>query len=198
MEWSIAKTCMHTIEANIPSQPREHLNSLQCLRAIAACAVVFHHGVWFFTKNVPESCTFANPKLFGWIGGIAKDVGAAGVDVFFVLSGFIMVYISRPYSDGNKTVLDFIVRRLIRIYPLYALVTLYYAGHQTSVMYNPGALFRSLLFVPYEWKPGVPEPVLGIAWTLYYEVLFYGYFAVSLFLGGPKVVQYLSVQRLPY
>ena len=131
------------------------LSGLELLRFMAALAVVFYH--------IPS------------IG-----IGTFGVDVFFVISGFVMML------STSKNTHQFLLKRIIRIVPLYWLATLgvfAIAIIMPSVLKNTDAsildLIKSLLFIPFD-KNGVGhQPVLAVGWTLNYEMYFYALFALS-------------------
>jgi exopolysaccharide production protein ExoZ len=123
--------------------------SLQYLRALAALAVVAFHTT------------------------LTGRVGQAGVDVFFVVSGFIMWTV----SEREAAPLQFLARRFIRIWPLYAVATVVMGLHNHV---NLSDLTRSLLFIPYRDASGHIWPVLVQGWTLNYEVLFYLLVAATL------------------
>jgi len=118
-------------------------------------------------------------------GGPFK-VGAAGVDIFFVISGFIMwVTTARRPADPWR----FISRRITRIVPLYWIVTLvtvvgilfrpqFFYDHLLSPLNFGGSLF----FLPLLQR-GELHPVVIQGWTLSYEMMFYLIFALTLFLG---------------
>ena len=142
------------------------IHSVQYLRGLAACAVVCFH--------VSEQ-----------FGG-SFNVGAAGVDVFFVISGFIMwvTTAGRP-ADPRR----FMWRRITRIVPLYWIVTLltaagilikpqFFYGHFFSVANFVGSLF----FLPV-LQEGALHPIVIQGWTLCYEMMFYVVFTLVLFLG---------------
>jgi exopolysaccharide production protein ExoZ len=118
------------------------LLSIQYLRALAALAVVLSHTTPFAL------------------------IGQAGVDVFFVVSGFIMwTSTNRPTTPAL-----FFWHRLIRIAPLYWIATLIMALHQAA---PTESVIRSMLFQPYFGAGGHIWPVLVAGWTLSYEMLFY-------------------------
>jgi len=102
------------------------LNSVQILRGVAAFGVLFYHAT-------------------RWIGPLPGiEIGAAGVDLFFVISGFIMVYASEPMFGQRGATRHFLVRRIIRIVPLYwGLTTLVVLRHGF-----PPNLLGSYLFIP--------------------------------------------------
>jgi exopolysaccharide production protein ExoZ len=137
--------------------------SIQYLRALAALGVVFFHAMQ------------AYPWKFA--------VGAAGVDIFFVISGFIMALLALGRESSPGT---FLWRRIIRIVPLCWLVTLLIAGILLiqPLAFNAGDpsfgnVSLSLLFVPHV-ADGV-APVVMQGWTLEYEMFFYLLVVAALF-----------------
>ena len=122
-----------------------------------------------------------NPVLFefGWVG----------VDLFFVISGFIMGKIGTQDRP-----LAFILKRGIRIIPLYWLATLAMCAIALVMpqalkrfTFDMPSLLQSLLFVPYFDADGNIWPLLGPGWTLNYEMFFYALFALALLLPSPRV-----------
>ena len=144
--------------------------NLQALRAVAALLVVAHH---------------IRPFVFGHFPpGLVTEMGAAGVDVFFVISGVVMVYANRA---SNRTSVRFWRERALRILPLYWLVTflivaLSFAGLRPVGLqgWSWSDLAASLLLVPNVRIDGVPEPILTLGWTLIYEAFFYAVFGAAL------------------
>ncbi|KAA1179977.1 acyltransferase [Rhizobium tropici] len=142
------------------------LYGIQYLRAFAALAVVFFHAA--------ERS-----------GGHFR-IGAAGVDVFFVISGFIMWTMSerRPVTP-----LRFVLDRLQRIAPSYWIVTAIMIGGAVVGLFpnlklTTSHIFGSLLFIPLRSPNDSNEiwPVLVQGWTLNFEMFFYVIFAACLFL----------------
>jgi peptidoglycan/LPS O-acetylase OafA/YrhL len=125
------------------------------------------------------------------------DVGAAGVDIFFVISGFVMVYASeRLFGRGGATRL-FLLRRAIRIAPMYwiatTLVLVYLIAQYGSIGAVTGGsswgyVAASYLFFPAVRGDGIDQPVLGIGWTLIYEAFFYVVFGLLIFMPRRRTV----------
>jgi exopolysaccharide production protein ExoZ len=148
------------------------LTNIQVLRAVAAYLVVFVH----LSELLPETAmtTFLHNK------------GYSGVDLFFVISGFIMVYTT---SRTKISAGQFLLNRIKRIVPLYYFVTFFVFGIAISfpfILQNTSAdsyaLLKSLAFVPFEKSPGRIYPLYYLGWTLNYEMFFYLIFALSLSL----------------
>ena len=169
------------------------LYGLQILRFFAAFAVLFEHVMHeALSFGIVQDQTLATLEPF--------DFGV-GVDVFFVISGFIMYYISvdkfgRPGAPGQ-----FLTRRLIRLVPLYWLFTLamlaamlLVPGQLAHTVLNPAHILASYLFVPWADATGLAHPILGLGWTLNYEMYFYVIFSVMLFL--PRRVGLWSLAAL--
>jgi exopolysaccharide production protein ExoZ len=150
--------------------------SIQYLRAVAALLVVFYHAIYQIKEY---------QGLFE--GGIWR-FGAAGVDIFFVISGFIMWVTT---AERPTAPLAFMRNRIVRIVPMYWIATLGLFALSSAlpnaimiVDTTPGHLVRSLLFIPHP-DPAQPErlwPLLLTGWTLNYEMFFYGIFACALLL----------------
>ena len=114
----------------------------------------------------------------------AVHYGLAGVDLFFVISGFIMVSCARSLDWRC-----FLLRRVTRIYPPYwiyttlvLLVWYFVPGIVNSSYHHPPSLWRSYLLFPDD-----VGPLLAVGWTLVHEMYFYLVFAALLGLGlvGP-------------
>ena len=151
--------------------PNLRLDSLQVLRAIAAFAVlVFHLGEGL---KIDFGLYEANPFA----------LGANGVDMFFVISGFIICYASM----GTVSPIEFLKKRIFRIVPLYYLLTfgvfviaLVAPSLLSSTEANGWHLLKSLVFVPYANSEGLIQPLLFLGWTLNFEMFFYLIFALCM------------------
>src|SRR5205085_6006264 len=127
-------------------------------------------------------------------------LGAAGVDLFFVISGFVMVYSSEALFGRLDGPVRFFLRRLARIAPLYWVVTIaiilyIYAAHGATLwtIYSPGSLLASFLFWPYPRLDGLAFPVHLLGWTLNYEMFFYAVFAFAILLPRRAAVATVCV-----
>ena len=146
-------------------------------RAIAAWLVVTDHALLELSRNAPDSP----------VTHLAWSLGAAGVDIFFVISGFIMVHISWQSFGKRAASADFLRRRIIRIVPLYWLATVAaFISHKIWATHGAHAgwmdLAYSLAFIPYLSGEDGWYPILPGGWTLNYEMMFYMVFALGLTL----------------
>lgn len=174
------------------------LKNIQALRGIAVLLVLALH-VFATERKYSE-----DQVLPAWL-----QVGAAGVDVFFVISGFIMVMVTRDWPRGWPAARRFLWLRSSRIYPLYWLVTAavlaiaqLFPGIATSLASDPVFVLKSFLLYPQE-----NLPLLMVGWTLVHEMFFYLVFSVFLLLParalpwlliGWAVLTELAHRTLPY
>ena len=154
-------------EAGSAPSPRQTIYSVQVLRGLAALAVVIYHAHIILAQ--PE---YGAVDVFGAVA----SRGWIGVNMFFVLSGFIIMFahhrdIGRPERVGR-----YVWRRFVRVYPIYWIFTLAYVL----------AGLAGMGFPEFRWTIGnvvssatllmvdpAPAPPLKVAWTLFYEVMFY-------------------------
>ncbi len=176
------------------------LDAIQGLRAFAAYLVLFYHIRAMELKAAKVFRTDDVPL----IGGLFKN-GYAGVDLFFVISGFIMVFVTLKRPETLSTVKDFVVARIIRIYPPWwlfsgALAVFFFfskggAWHPTSIAPQGTAdldyLLRSFFLLPQN-----TFPILGVGWTLVHEMFFYVVFSVILLAPRKQLPVWLCVWAL--
>ncbi|MBW4329897.1 acyltransferase [Stakelama sp. CBK3Z-3] len=154
--------------------PLRRLNSVQCLRALAVLMVVSYHLTALFPDPAGVRRTIPAPLYFGY----------AGVDLFFVISGFIITHVTRR---DDVCVRQFVLKRLFRILPFYWMVTallialwvvfpeiIPVRGNDTT------RFFVNSLFL----LPQPERPVLGVGWTLEHELQFYALIALLLLIGA--------------
>src|SRR5450432_1900019 len=154
----------HITTGNAPiGKPRPlELQSIQALRALAATTVIFAH-VQFINR------------------------GGFGVNIFFVISGFIICYM----SSLNPSY--FWLKRIFRIVPLYwmgtvgvFLIALAAPNLLNYTTARPDELWKSLFFIPFVKESGRMAPILFLGWTLEYEMFFYLVFAAALAINKKR------------
>ncbi len=149
----------------MPPAASRNLTGLEAVRGVASVTVVLYHAARHLHKNHSGAALAA---IF--------QFGHAGVDLFFVLSGFIIMFVhfddlGRPGRLGH-----YVQRRLTRLLPAYwvalglTIALSIGGGHDLPSL---GRLLTSLALLPSH-----QEPMLGVAWTLQYEIVFYALFCV--------------------
>jgi len=114
--------------------------------------------------------------------------GRSGVDLFFLISGFIMVYTTRNMDHGIRTTLRFLGRRFIRIAPPYWILTTVavaisvLAPAMTDYRPSLGHIVASYSFIPWLDLRGFAEPPVRVGWSLNFEAFFYLVFGLALLL----------------
>lgn len=161
-----------------------YLPGIQALRGIAAVMVIFMHTYSMEQKYSPDQ----------WLGAWTY-YGGLGVDIFFVISGFIMVHVTRNYTPGPRTSLIFLLRRSARLYPLYWVVSL---ALLALYALRPEMVFSGIDRAPNLLKsftlwPDYRPPLLAIGWTLTFEMMFYVIFAFALLLAPKRLGLFLAV-----
>jgi len=149
------------------------LENIQALRGIAAILVMLSH--LFVIEQKYAGDRLLSPKL---------ELGMSGVDLFFVISGFIMVYITQFETTPHqpRKIGKFLFARATRIYPLYWLVSLALLGVwlvRPEIVFSSSDIAPNLLKSFFLW-PDVVPPLLQVGWTLVHEMGFYLVFAVIL------------------
>ncbi len=147
------------------------LRSLQIGRGFAALFVVLYHlnnSVWGIAKYFPDPFS---PLL---------SFGNAGVQFFFVLSGFIIYLVHADDTGRPRRLLSFAFKRFVRVYPTYWVVLF---AVLAALLMNPALgtlgertvsrVAASVLLIPYP-----QDPIVSVAWTLEHELLFYTIFSI--------------------
>ncbi|MFC7397023.1 acyltransferase family protein [Chelatococcus sp. GCM10030263] len=161
--------------------PAERLLLVQMLRAMAASMVVVHHAQHDAEAVAAHlGLAFTRGDLLPWL---------SGVDIFFVISGFVMVHASANLFGRVGARRVFLTRRLIRIVPLYWIATTIYLAVALIAprVLNSDApslwqIIASYLFIPFMRADGFVQPVYSLGWTLNFEMLFYFVFAAAIAL----------------
>ncbi|NHO17146.1 acyltransferase family protein [Acetobacter peroxydans] len=155
----------------------KQLDSIQVLRAIAALWVVMFH-------------TVGNATTYGWTSQFMPSLarhGEMGVDIFFVISGFVIALISYGKPVGLDAARRFVIARAARVIPLYWVLTSLFTallifapsafGH---ARFNLWHVISSFLFIPSLNWAGIVVPVINVGWTLNYEIWFYVLFTLAI------------------
>jgi peptidoglycan/LPS O-acetylase OafA/YrhL len=167
------------------------LHWLQFLRAIAALLVLSGHALGMTTR----------------LGGQERlhlPTGI-GVDLFFAISGFIMIYASDRLFGSPGAGREFLIRRIGRVAPLYwisttaVLGTMVLGSRGWAGLPDLGYIICSYLFIPddaFGSVDGIAFPLLSLGWTLNYEMLFYAVFSTFLFLPRAKAIVCVTTAML--
>ncbi|MFW2590215.1 acyltransferase family protein [Sagittula sp. SSi028] len=174
------------IEAHSAPEVKANLFGIQMLRALAAIGVLVHHALE--TSN-------GLPGEMRMVPDWLTTSGASGVDIFFVISGFIMVYVGFRGSEPKVRPRTFLLHRALRIYPIYwlcclAILGVTAVGFLSNLDTSSEAVLRSFLLVPND------AHVLGVAWTLVYEMYFYLLFAATLLFRSRRITVFLCAVLL--
>lgn len=158
---------------------------IQILRGLAAAMVVCHH---YLASQVERGAE---------VGQWALEFGGSGVDIFFVISGFIMMITQSDLAGKGwqYSAKQFLARRLVRIAPLYWVLTALafglasLAGAAVNTQIGLEKFLMSMLFLPYSEQAismsadAHTAYVIPMAWTLTFEWFFYLVFATALAFG---------------
>jgi exopolysaccharide production protein ExoZ len=154
------------------SSPKLVFNTIQLLRGLAAILVVFYHLTLGYEKRGQELIA----------GGLFQH-GFAGVDLFFVISGFVIMHTSHRYFSKPDYLGTFISKRAIRIFPVYWVTLAFIVGGilliefvtKTPIVYLPTSwslILSSLLLLPYH------PNINGVTWSLSFELYYYSLFSL--------------------
>lgn len=122
-----------------------------------------------------------NAKQIKW--GYLENFGAIGVDIFFVISGFIIAYITKDMSS-KEDAMHFIKKRFARIYPLYLCITI--------ILILPSlpkieVLIKNFILIPFFDTPNsFILPTISVAWSLSFELFFYCVILISILVAKKK------------
>jgi exopolysaccharide production protein ExoZ len=161
---------MDAVSEPKPVRKAVEYKSVQTLRAVGAILVALMHILFFYGDSMKyiggEAPLMSRFYSFqGWAG--------CGVQIFFVISGFIMAYLNAIGETDSFR--DFAMRRITRVVPLYWILTLFWA----YVCFAPGTfpisrVLESLFFIPRLDNTAV----LGPGWSLNFEMFFYAIFGL--------------------
>lgn len=148
------------------------LASIEALRAAAAVLVILFHATVIFAPAMGRAP----------FGGLF-DAGNRGVDLFFVLSGFIIATVHRADLGQPRRLASYLFNRVTRIYPAVWIMTAFalalyasgFGGADKAAKLAPDAIAASALLLPQTLTP-----LVNVTWTLTYEVAFYALFALAI------------------
>lgn len=154
------------------AEPSSKILNIQALRGIAVLLVVIYHLI-----KIEGKYGHGNTILPIWL-----SIGMSGVDLFFVISGFVMVTVTRGWFQKTGAIRRFLYHRVTRIYPTYwfysLLVLVVFLIRPEMVNSSQGGqvnILASFLLLPQELLP-----LLMVGWTLIHEMYFYLAFALLL------------------
>ena len=165
-------------------------DGIQAIRFLAAMLVVVMHAI--------DSMVSHGAGIAPW------DGGGIGVDIFFVVSGFVMALTTANVSHGwparVQAAFLFCKRRLIRLLPVYwfyttlkIMIVLLLPALALRARLDPVHILASYLLFPTVAPWGLVQPILPVGWTLCLEMLFYAIFALAILLGAPRLIFCLLV-----
>jgi peptidoglycan/LPS O-acetylase OafA/YrhL len=173
-------SCLPQTSPGVPSNPAsDKLASLQLGRGVAAVAVIGFHTAAYMQENLQTN----------WLTWLFGN-GNYGVPLFFAISGFIIMESSRESVRKGQGAGRFLLRRAIRIFPIFWIVYLcfsplwFLAPDELGTKYHRdfSVWLKGLFLIPTLYdNGGFDIPHLGVAWTLVHEAIFYILFAVVIF-----------------
>jgi exopolysaccharide production protein ExoZ len=152
-----------------PIRRRARLEGVEAGRGVAALLVVLYHAALHVEGDVPGSVV-----LWG-----LPHFGHAGVDFFFVLSGFIISFVHRKDLGRPDRLGHYLERRFTRVFPFYWLVLVFclldtWLLHRAQIPSAREVLSNVFLL------PQANDQIVGGAWTLVFEIMFYVVFAIAI------------------
>src|SRR5690242_6793447 len=153
------------------SAPKAKITTLEACRGFAAVLVVLYHA-----SGSMFEIYFGYPAV-SWF-----RFGHAGVDFFFVLSGFIILYVHADDCGRPERLRHYAYRRVVRIYPIYWAVTvaMIAAAFVVPSIAALPAMAPDRLFLSFLLLPQSGYPLVSVAWSLQHEMLFYVLFGVMI------------------
>ncbi|WP_162996546.1 acyltransferase family protein [Mucilaginibacter celer] len=165
-------------------------NSIQVFRFVAALMVIVCHSSFYTNERLAK-------------GSYIYGQGANGVELFFVISGFVMIISSQGFVSVKGGWKTFAVKRIIRIVPIYWLITTFKlllllktSGVVLHSQLDFWLALKSYLFIPALNMDGEYRPLYGVGWTLNMEMFFYLLFGIALAFKL-KPVRFLASLFIP-
>lgn len=153
---------------------RDKILSIQILRGIAATMVVFYHANLILGhRSYGQNAQMEPAVQWGWLG----------VELFFVISGFTIFHAHHADFGRADRLPRYLWRRFARIFPFYWILTAcfllatWYKLDYRDIDIRPGNLMTIVTLLPFVQNPRIP---LSVAWTLMFEMMFYGLFTLAI------------------
>lgn len=164
------------------------IKNIQILRAVAAILVVVCHSTGQWGDNYP------------WLTHYGFACGFAGVDLFFVISGFIITSVAAKGLVKDRVgaaISRFAFNRVTRIYPIYWIALLVAS---LLAIYTTGSLVENRDGLSFLGLSTLTQtsPVLGVAWTLQFELFFYLIVAAVMLLGAGRFKRNVLIALAAY
>jgi len=179
-----ASFCANKIESLSLTAPKENkvnFTTIQAGRGLAAILVILFHTSVIFSSNKYWNYNIAHGFF---------SFGFSGVEFFFVLSGFIMVYAHSIDFGKPRRLKTYFYKRFVRIYPMYWVITVI-----TFILYVSTNNNRSNLIINSLFLVGTNNnAILTVAWTLFQEISFYIIFSsviISKRFGSFLIISWL-------
>ena len=176
----IALSALRPVVHRTPHKETSYFANVQALRAVAAIMVLAYHlhaveGKYFSEHAVPDAL------------GV---FGTSGVDLFFVISGFIMAAMSGDKFGNLQNSLEFLRRRTLRIYPIYWFYSLIVLSILLSAphLVNASSGHQADILTSFTLLPSQTLPLLLQGWTLTYEMFFYLVFAMMIAVSSKQSI----------
>ena len=168
---------------------QKNLQSIQMIRGLACVLVVLMH----------ITVTFSDTYSLSFLWNIFK-FGGCGVDIFFVLSGFIITYSNKYYITKASSVGQFLKKRVIRIFPIYwiiisfflALQLIFPSFYRTHFQLNFANITSTFFLLPNHIM------INGVSWSLTNELFFYMLFTLALIIPNKKYILTLLLVYLAF
>lgn len=177
----------YTVQKTIVRDKTSYLFSLDVLRVVATLLVLCYH-----VHSISSPITGQMP-----FGGLFQSGSSRGIDIFFVLSGFVILWTHEKDVGQPAKWASYLSRRLLRIYPAAIIMTLVaiilyeegFGGLEKASKLEPHNLMLSLMLMAER-----SSAVLNVAWTLKYLVFSYFLFSIAILDATMGVVAILTWQ----
>ena len=185
----------HLLGGKPPSGPEGHQNNFDALRLLLAIAVVFGHS-WPIVRGVQTMDPWTHDPLFR-LTFLQYNSAYVAVNCFFAISGYLIA----GSWERSQSTLDFIQRRILRIYPAFVLVTLFcalivgplfsaqrnYWSDLSFVRLGVGVLLLSKPAIPPVFPANPFHEAAGSLWTIPYEFGCYLLIPILAYLSGERL-----------